>query len=116
MRNQFDQRRVDGLVDDVTEGLVGHYLGYGELPADPCVVRDGLDDGPCAGDARQEQHGGVPAGHAQFIAVDLRELIGYASVVHQVGGPGISAVRHGQRPLAELVFQTSRVAEHAEVF
>ena len=40
MRNQFDQRRVDGLVDDATEGLVKHYLGDGELPADPCVVRN----------------------------------------------------------------------------
>ena len=115
MRNQFDQFRVDGLVDDATEGPVGHYLGDGELLADLGVVRDGLDDGPCVGDTRQERHGGVPAGHTQVIAVDLRELIGYASVVHQVSGPGISAVRHGKRPLAEFVFQASRVAEHSEV-
>ena len=115
MRNQFNQFRVDGLVDAGTEGLVGHYLGDGELLADLCVVRDGLDNGPGVGDSRQEQHGGVPAGHIKVLAVDLRQLIGQASVVHQVRGLGISPVRHGERPLAEFLFQALRVAEHGEV-
>ena len=53
MRNEFDQFRVDGLVDAGTEGLVGHYLGDGDLLADLRVVRDGLDDGPGADDSRQ---------------------------------------------------------------